>query len=99
MSAKSSLPVQDDAQYHSAADAERACVVNVAAFADADPLTEGDRAFDNGQAGLERLIQEVSVEFQVDARVQHRQQPAQRVAPAKFIGGADVGHRAAPEVF
>src|SRR5205814_10472063 len=92
------LPAPDDAKQHAQSYLERASIADVSTLADADARVEGDRAFDDVVALIERHIEEMSVELQTHGRRQMRHQGAQRVAAAQLIGGADIGDGAAAKM-
>ena len=62
-----------------------------AAFTRADPFVEGHRTFEQPEPVLERGVEKMSVELQVDPRIQQRQKLPQRRVPAELVGGADIG--------
>src|SRR5690349_15390588 len=59
---------------------------------------KGDRTFHDVAAVLECCIEEMSVKFEIYARVQVRHQRNERLAAAKFVSRAHVGHRAPPKM-
>lgn len=53
-----------------------------------------NRAFHKPEASGERGVQEVSVELEINVRVELRQQGAKGVIAAQLVGGAHVGEGA-----
>src|SRR6266436_1881944 len=92
-------PAYQQSGNHSQPDFQSAGIIHIPALTPADASEEGDRTLDQIDAGLKRLIQEVGVEFQVDSRIELRQQTLQRLGAAEFVSGPDVGEGATTDMF
>ncbi len=59
---------------------------------------ERDRALEQDEVVVERGVEEMRVELEIDRRLQLAEQRHQSLAPAQLVGGSDVGDRAAAEM-
>src|SRR5690349_9426536 len=58
-----------------------------------------DRTLDDDRPQTQRRVEKISVELQIDVRIQVGKQSLQRVAPQDFVRRADVSESSMTEVF
>src|SRR6266536_2411826 len=92
------LPPERQPTHHAEADLKGTQIIRVSAFADTDTWMKSNRTLDDDELIGERHIHEMGVEFQIDGRVEARQQSSEGLKTAELEGRTDVGERASAEV-
>src|SRR4030067_1921343 len=92
-------PTNDDAGYHAHSDLQCTPIAFVSAFADADAVVKGNRAFHDRETGLQGCVEKMRVELQVNRGIQQRQEAFQGGVPTELISGADIREGSPTEVF
>src|SRR6266852_1528378 len=92
-------PTKDQPPNHTQAHGKRSQVVHVSTLAYADARVERNWTFDQPFTVCEGDVEEVSIEFQIHSRIQHRHETLQRAAAHKLVSSADIRKRPSSQVF
>src|SRR4030067_1117435 len=92
-------PTDDNTGYHAHPDLPCTPIAFVSAFADADAVVKGNRAFHDRETGLQGCVEKMRVELQVNRGIQQRQETFQGVVPTEFVSGANIREASPTEVF
>ena len=93
------MPAEAQPCDHPETDAKRTKIIGISPLADPDPGVKCDRAFNDSFTDPECSIQEMSIELQIDFRLEHRHQSFDTFSSNKLVRGAYVGERAPSQVF
>src|SRR5258708_4424968 len=85
------FPVHKEAEEHAQSQPRRDAVVDVSAFAGPYARVKGNRTFQDAHSRLERRIEEVRIEFQVDPWVQPRHQILKGGVAAELVRCSYIG--------